>query len=105
MKIFSTKQLKKNISNNTWYPHYANHKFTILELHLKKKKFHMMRHNFFTEKSLNRFRIGQYGLLFNITKFNKMTTILFPPISYPEVMFYVTNKCAGLLLNKHFSVN
>ena len=64
-----------------------------------------MRHHFFTEKSLNRFRIGQYGLLFNITKFNKMTTILFPPISYPEVMFYVTNKCAGLLLNKHFSVN
>ena len=34
MKNFSTKQLKKNISNNTWYPHYANHKFTILELHL-----------------------------------------------------------------------
>ena len=37
MKIFSTKQLKKNISNNTWYPHYANHKFTILELHFFKK--------------------------------------------------------------------
>ena len=64
-----------------------------------------MRHHFFTEKSLNRFRIGQYDLLFNITKFNKMTTILFPPISYTEVMFYVTDKCAGLLLNKHFSVN